>query len=195
MLLAKYLNRARKARKRPVGFVPAFPNLSPPERTNAPDTEISQSQSSPLISSAGAARAITDPTPPYSPAFYGEDRRTNLPLSPLATPTVPLRHPVIVDASSPSNEHTSGDASSSHEPLQSPYETSSPNSASLPPLAVGGHGTGSFPLSSSPEPSGVHREIAVLQKALEAGGKGRDVQITQQAPQLDTRGPPPKYYG
>jgi hypothetical protein len=196
MLLAKCLNRARKARKRPVGFVPAFPNLSPPKQTNAPDNEISQSRSNLMISSAGAARAITDPTPPYSP-FYGGGRRANPPLSPIVTPVVPLRHSVIVDASSPSDEHTSSDAISSHGPLQSPYETLPSNIASLPLLAVGGPGTGFFSSSSSPGPPGLHREMATFQKALEVGEKGRDgdAQLSQQASPLEMRGPPPKYYG
>lgn len=186
MLLVKYLDRARKARQRPAGSVPVFPNLSSPGQTNAPDNEMSQSQSRPLTSSAGVARAIIDPTPPYSP-FYEEDRRTNPPLSPLATPAVPLRHSAIVDASSPSNEHTNYDASSSHEPLQSIYATSSSNNASLPLLAVGGHGAGFFSSSSSPEPSGPHR-------VLEAGEKRRNAQITRQTSQLEMRDPPPDYY-
>jgi len=198
MLLTKWLNRARKARKRPVGSVPACPNLSPPKQTNAPDNELSQSQSNFMMSSAGAARAITDPTPPYSP-FYGQGRGANPPLSPLVTPVVPLRHSAIVDASSPSDEHTSSDASSSHGPLQSPYsyETSSPNIASLPLLAVGGRATGFFPSSSSPGPPGLHREMAAFQKASEVGEKGcdGDTQLTQQASPLEMRGPPPKYYG
>ena len=192
MVLAKYLNRTRKARKRPVGFVPAFPNLSPPEQTNAPNTETSQSQSTPLISSAVAARDITDATPPYPHSFYGDNRGDNPSLSPLVTPAVPLRHSAAVDASSPSNEHPSSDASSNHEPLQSPYETSSFfNSANLPLWAVGGvlpHGAGTFPLPSSPEPSGLHREMTTFQKALEAGEKA------QQTSQSETRGSPPNYY-
>jgi len=194
MLLAKYLNRVRKARKRPVGFVPAFPNLSPPEQTNAPNTETSQSQSTPLISSAAAARGITDPSPPYPHSFYGEIRGTNPSLFPLVTPAVPLHHSAVVDASSPSNEYPSSDASSNHEPLQSPYETSSFfDSANLPLWTVGGvspHGAGTFPLPSSPEPSGLHREMTAHQKTLEAGEKGRD---TQRTPQSETRGPPPNY--
>lgn len=196
MLLAKCLNRARKARKRPIGFVPVFPNPSPPKQTNAADNEISQSQSNFMISSARPARAITDPTPPYSP-FYGKGRRANPPLSPLVTPVVPLRHSAIVDTSSPSDEHTSSDGSSSHGPLQSPYETSSYNIASLPLLAVGGHGTGFFPSSSPPGAPGLHREMAAFQKALEGGEKGRegDAQLTQQAAPLEMRGPPPKYFG
>ena len=196
MLLAKCLNRARKARKRPVGFVPAFPNFSPPKQTNAPDNEISHSRSNFMISSAGAARAITDPTPPYSP-FYGEGRRANPSLSPLVTPVMPLRHSAIVDASSLSDERPSSDTSSSHGPLQSPYETLPSNAASLPLLAVGSRGTGFFPSPSSPGPPGLHREMAAFQKTLEIGEKGRDgdAQLTQQASPLEMRGPPPKYYG
>ncbi|KIM45444.1 hypothetical protein M413DRAFT_340771 [Hebeloma cylindrosporum] len=196
MLLAKYRNRARKARKRPVGFASVFPHFSAAEQTNTPDTEMSQSQSSPLIPPAGAsaARVAPDSAPPYrhSHSFYGEDRTIDPFFSPYSTPDVPPHHSAIVEGSPPPNEHTRSDASSGHEPLQSPYETG------LPPLAMADvlpHDAGLLPSSFPPEPSGLHHEMATFQKALEGDAKGIDAQLTRQTSQLETRGSPPKYHG
>ncbi|KAF4620642.1 hypothetical protein D9613_000238 [Agrocybe pediades] len=74
MLLARCVNRARKARKRPQGFIPtSFFNVSPhhselEETQPIHQTEMSQTQFSPLlIAPAVAAGATSSPSPsPYS---------------------------------------------------------------------------------------------------------------------------------
>ncbi|KAF8971128.1 hypothetical protein BDZ97DRAFT_1341189 [Flammula alnicola] len=200
LLLAKCLSRMRKARKRPQELLPSKFLAPASSKPQPPVTEMSQTQSSPLISSAVAARVTTNAPPHYPHSVTTNTTNstfTSLSLSPLI-PAAGLNHPRSIASSSDHSASLSyTDASFGHEPLQSHYD--------LPPSSWGAHTieaalergaitsslTGTSSSSTEPEASGLQRAMTAYQKALEAEDQ-KDSQVAS-TKQDDIQDPPPKY--
>ncbi|KAF9482250.1 hypothetical protein BDN70DRAFT_452297 [Pholiota conissans] len=202
ILCITYLHRWRKARKRGKGFVPAT-YLGSPSNPQFPRTEMSQTQSSPIVASAVASRMTSTPPHHYPHSV------TTTSLSPLI-PAATLEHSRSFTSSS--NRRTSlsyTDGSSAHEPVHSAHEMSSSSfGASLNPATLGhslsalSHsGPGSTTSSSDvSEPSGLLRVLTGHQKALEAqdqkdsrAGVGPSDSKQEEPDAPEVNDPPPRY--
>lgn len=192
-----YLHRWRKARKRGKGFVPAT-YLGSPSSPQFPRTEMSQTQSSPIISSAVASRMTSTPPHHYPHSV------TTTSLSPLI-PAATLEHSRSFTGSS--NRRTSlsyTDGSSSHEPIHSVHEMSSSSwGASLSLNATHatlGHSAAGSTTGSSvvSEPSGLLRALTGHQKALEAEDQKQSQGVPSNSKEdeagiPEVHDPPPRY--
>jgi len=206
MLLARCVNRARKARKRPQGFVPsAFFNASPdPDQQPLHHTEMSQTQTSPLIIPTVAARATSSGSPysHYSSSWSSNPANTAS-TSPSLSPqilTTSLNHTRSVGGNSEqTGARSSETASSIHEPFQSPYESppyslaasSSTRLSGLPILAAPAIALASL----AHDQPGLHRSMIAHQKSLEAEDKTQEgrMEVLKSTEEPQSNDPPPRY--
>jgi hypothetical protein len=199
MLLSKCINRSRKARKQPKGFIQqgSFPSTRP----QTPTTEMSQTQfSHPVISSDIVAQATSGPYP-HSSAYYstsGSSKTSTFassaPLLPAAGANV-ARSVTNSSARRTSLSYTDGSSDAGY-PLPTPYDTATLSSwhASQASSAHGGAGVSSSlaaaavaAIAASPNASPLHQSMATFQKALE------DESSKANSAEANAHDPPPQY--
>ncbi|KDR75014.1 hypothetical protein GALMADRAFT_521399 [Galerina marginata CBS 339.88] len=192
MLLAKCIHRAHKARKRPRGFLPltAFFAGTPP-KTQLPTTEMSQTHSSPLISSAVAAGATSSPNPIFTRYSRSFSTSATSSLSPLL-PAASLQHSHSIGSSSgQSTAHTR--ATADLDILQTP--PGSPHVGGLLPIiSAAASGSASASRAIEPESSPLHRAMTLHQKALETDTKGHEEEGTIEIDKIEGMNDPPPGY-
>lgn len=180
MILAKYLSRARKLRKKPRGYSTCFPD-------HPPQTEMSQTQSGPLISTPLAYHPA-----PMQFLSASPSNNTYSSLSPLFLAST-FSHSQDTTSSSHrtlSTSCTDGGCHALSDPIPSANDMQPSLSLVIPPpqravLA------GSASLSTSGQLSPLHRDMVECQKMLEADQKG-DISDQNRIIRDD---PPPKYVG
>lgn len=198
--------RWRRSRNHPQASLPPMYKAGPPPPFNGPfpPTEMSQTQSSPLVALAVASRMTSTPPRHYPPSS------TTGSMSPLIT-AGSLGHSLSITSSS--NRRTSlsyTDGDSSHEPLHSTQEAQVPTSY-LPSGLFGSDfagglagiilGSTTTPASPTAEPSNLVRAMTAYQKSLEAedqkssqsGASTSDVVKQEEQDITESHDPPPSY--
>ncbi|KAF9050235.1 hypothetical protein BJ165DRAFT_1457258 [Panaeolus papilionaceus] len=134
MMIHKVLARKRKARKRPSGFVPAtYFNVGNGDNNNSrslPDPEMSQTQSSPLISTAMAAHVASRHSIAPSSAYSSA---SPIPVTILSSASSGPHRSLSTSLSASTSSHRRASLSETeasshwpHEPLINPYEMPPP---------------------------------------------------------------------
>ena len=177
MTVAHFRRRARKARKQPRGS----------DYFNEPETEMSQTQNGPPLTSS--APLVHRPEPLHffnSPSMY--NTTSSSPLMPAATffdATSSSRRPLSAGEFDGNSEEQPSD------PLPSPFDT---HDLSLDtPLLERAVSTGTALPSTSSELSPLHRDMVGFQKTLEADHKRNISDRSQSSTPIGD--PPPKYIG
>lgn len=199
MLLSKCVNRSRKARKRPKGFVQS--GSFPSSRPQTPTTEMSQTQFSGSVLPSNLVAQATSGPYPHSSVYYSTSDSSKTSTFASSTPLLPSSGagvaPSVTNSSARRTSLSYTDVSSdAGHPLPSPYDTTTLSSwhASQASSPHGGAGVSSSlaaaavaAAAASPNASPLHRSMAAFQKALE------DDSNKANSSTANLHDPPPQY--
>lgn len=193
LLLAICCRRIRRAKKDPDAPLPVlFFSRSP--RTQTPQTEMSQTQSSPLVAPAVAAGLTSNPfITRYSRSFnsLNSSPASSSPLVPASN--LPRHSNSVTSSSGRSTSHTT--ATSELDILQPPRGSPvmSPPSTLLPIITAAAEAAAQASPPTSAQLSPLHRSLTMHQKALEADEKGQNEGHMEIEQIQGLNDPPPEY--
>ncbi|KAF8902957.1 hypothetical protein CPB84DRAFT_1775306 [Gymnopilus junonius] len=192
-LLTICCRRIRKAKKDP--DAPLLVLFSRSSRVQTPQTEMSQTQSSPLVASAIAAGLTSNPfITRYSRSFQSlnSSPASSSPLVPASS--LPHHSNSVASSSGQSTSHTT--ATSDLDILQPPRTSPFMNTHStlLPIINAAAKAAARASPPTSAQLSPLHRSLTMHQKALDADEKEQEGRMeTDQIQEMNENDPPPEY--